>query len=89
MAAGHEHGECGRNEAAVDIEAIASGEQSQRRLVVANFHCKRVVIGERDIRRIGNDNVELLPCNGTKQVALKKADAVGDAVQFGILTCDR
>jgi hypothetical protein len=37
VAAGNERCECGRNEAAVNAEAIVSRKEGQRRLVVAHF----------------------------------------------------
>ena len=56
--AGDESGEGLRDEAAVDIEAVVAGEESQRWLVVADFDGKGIAVGGGDVGWIGDDEVE-------------------------------
>ena len=81
-AAWNERREGGGNEAAVDVEAIVAGEEGERGFVVADFDGEGVAISAGNVRRIGDDEIELFTGNGGEEIALKKADAIVDAVAF-------
>ncbi len=81
--------ESGGNEAAVDVEAVVAGEESEGGFVVADFDGEGVAIGTGHVRRIGDDEFKRLAGDRSEKIALKKADAIGDAIARGILARDR
>src|ERR1019366_2628853 len=64
VAAWGECGERGGNEAAVDVEAVGAGKESEGGFVVADFDGERVAIGRGNVGRIGEDEVEFLFAHG-------------------------
>ena len=83
--AGDENGEGLRDEAAIDIEAVVSGEESQRWLVVADLYGKGVAVDGGDVWWIGDDDLEALFGDGGEKIAFKEANAVGDLVAVCVL----
>ena len=81
-AAGSERSEGGRDETAVDFEAVVAGEEGEMGFVVADLNGKRREVFGRDVGRIGDDEVELLAGDGSEEIALEKAD--GDGVEVGV-----
>ncbi len=91
QASGFEGGVGGGNEPAVDVEAMGAGEESGVGFVVKHFFGHGGGFVERNVRGIGDDDVE--GCEGLehgrgKEVGLEEGDAVGEAEAGGVLLGD-
>jgi hypothetical protein len=86
--AGNEGGKCGWNEAAIDCKAIGACEESLRGLKVAHFNRKRIAVVLGHIRRVGEDQLELLVKDGREKVAGEQANSIIDRGAMGIDTSD-
>ena len=77
-----------RDEAAVDVESVGSGEESGGGFVLANLGVERGSVGERDIGRVADDGVEglveFVGGQGGEEVGEEEADAGGEAVRDGV-----
>ena len=83
-AAGDERGEGLGDEATADVEAVGAGEKGEGRFVIADLDGEGVAVGQRNVRRIGDHDLELLLGDGREQIALKEVDLVGNAVAVGV-----
>ena len=77
-----------RNQAPIDVQS-APGKQRQPRLVVTHFHGQRSAVALCNVRRIRDDNLELLARNRRKQIALDKTNAIRDPVSLRIAARNR
>ena len=84
IAAGNERTEGGGDEAAINVESVVTGKERQRGLVLAHLDGERGAVSAGHIRRIGNDNLEALPGNRRKQIAIEKAKV--NFIAFGVFT---
>ena len=53
--------------------------------MVADLDGEGIAVGEWDVRRVRDYDVELLLCDRGEEIAVKKADLAGDAVAVGVL----
>ncbi len=85
QAVGAERGVRLRDKAAVDFEAVGSGEERGGWFVVADFEGERGRVGEWDVGWVGDEDVEGLGCwDFVEQVGLHEGDAVGEVVVRGV-----
>ena len=86
VAPGNQRRGGGRDEAAVEGEAVGAGEERGMRFEADDLGRERLVIS--NVGQVGDDEVEVLAFERLQQVGLKKADAPGDAVGLGVLLGD-
>ena len=73
------------NEAAVDVEAFGTGEESGRWLVFADLGMKIWAIGSGDVGWVADDGVEgCAGRQGREEIGMEEADAVGYMMVFGV-----
>ena len=82
------HGECLRDQPAINVEAVVPGEESERGLILADFDRERGAIRCRHIGGVGDDQLKALVGDGGEQIALEEANASGDFVACGVFAGD-
>ena len=87
-AVGDEQIEGAGDEAAIDGQAIVSGEKRGVRLVVADLDGETLTFGCRNIGGIRRKDVEGLTCERGEQVAFEESDPVFEVIALRIFLCD-
>jgi len=88
IAAGDEGSMSGRDEAAVDFEAVVAAEEGDVGFVLADFDGDKRAVGVGNVGWVGGDDFESLARDGGEEVALKEADVAGDVVAGSVLASD-
>src|ERR1035441_2883252 len=83
-----ERGEGRGDEAAVDFEAVVSGEEREGGFVVADLDGERGAVGQGNVGRVGGDDLEMLAGDGREQIAFKEPNVAGNAVSSRVLARD-
>ena len=70
----------GGNETAIDFEAVVASEEGDVGFVVANFYGDEGAVGIGNVRRVGDDDFEVLAGHGREEIAVQEADLLGQVV---------